>query len=53
LRMFVMVFKCFSCVFAGVSETVSSVSFVFKRMLKMLHLHVLKVDQMLHMLQCT
>jgi hypothetical protein len=41
-----MVFKCFSGVFASVSDT--CVSFVFFRMLQLLHLDILKVDRVLH-----
>jgi len=40
LRLFPMVFKCFSCVFAH--KHVSSVSFVFRRMLQVLHLNIFK-----------
>jgi hypothetical protein len=50
LRMFAMIFKCFSYIFAGVSEHVSSVSIVFNLCVQVLCLDVSKVDRVLHML---
>jgi len=45
-------FKCFQ-VFLQVFQTyISSVSFIFKRILQMFHMNVSKVDQISHMLQC-
>ena len=47
--MFTMIFHVFLQVFP---KHVSSVSFVFRRMLQVLYLDVSKVDRVLHMLQC-
>ena len=50
LRVFEMVFKCFSGVFLQVFlKHVSSISSIFRRMLQVLHLNVSKVDRVLHM----
>jgi hypothetical protein len=47
--MFAMVSKCFSGVFASVSDTYLKCFICFFCMMKMLRLDVLKVDRVLHM----
>jgi hypothetical protein len=44
-------FKCFSCVFARF-QTHFKFSFVFRRMLQLMHLDVSKLDQVLHLPTC-
>ena len=46
---FAIVFKWFLGAFASVSDTFSSVSSVFRRMLQVLHLDVSKIDRVLHL----
>jgi hypothetical protein len=52
LRMFAMVYKIFQVFLQMFQIHILSVSSVFKHMLQVLHLEVLKIDQVLHMLQC-
>ena len=49
LRMFYHGFKCFSCVFASISDACISVSSDFRGMLQMLYLDISKVDRVLHL----
>jgi hypothetical protein len=42
-------FKCFSGVFASISDACFKCFMVFRRMLQLLHLNVSKLDQMLHL----
>jgi hypothetical protein len=49
LRMFAIFFKCFHVFFQVFQKHVSSISSVFRRILQVLHLDVLKVDRVLHL----
>ena len=49
LRMFTMVFKCFSCVFASVSYVCFKCFIRLTRMSQVLHLNISKVDRMLYL----
>jgi hypothetical protein len=49
LHMFAMVFKCFSGVFASVSDACFKCFIYLFCMLQLLHLNILKIDRVLHM----
>jgi hypothetical protein len=47
-----MVFKCFLGVFVSVSDVCFKCFICLQSILQVLHLDILKVDRVLHMLQC-
>jgi hypothetical protein len=52
LYMFAMAFKYLAGVFASVSDVCCKCFSCFGRMLQVFHLYIVKVDRVLHMLQC-